>query len=385
MSTNTELVTGGRTPTDSVVRRVWDSSKRSRPVLIVDVVLIMAFAVTQPVFLHWDNIQNLMVGVSVLAIIAFGQTFVLLTGAADLSVAATSALCGYLLGTLLTHGMPAGFAIVLVLLFGAVLGGLINGMFVGVLGLSFFVVTLASMTAFTGAVNLWSDTKSILIESPFLAHITRDNYFGLPSPVYAMIAVLLILAYVQNFTMWGRDVYAVGGNISAARLSGIRTERVLIGVYALVGVCAAIGGILTAGQIGVSSPTVDGNLPLQAIAAVLLGGASLAGGAGGVGGTLLGVIFLGVLQNGLGLAGIPSFWQQVLTGVILLLAVLGDRLTGWSTKRFMPFAGLGRKGAAAQVASVTADSRVEGGPEATPEEGVDALPDRAPDHQSSSK
>lgn len=343
----------------AALRRVWDSSKRSRPVLIVDVALIIVFALTQPVFLHWDNIQNLMVGVSVLAIIAFGQTFVLLTGGADLSVAATSALCGYLLGTLLTHGMPAGLAIILVLLFGAALGGLINGMFVGVMGLSFLVVTLASMTAFTGAVNLWSDTKSILIDSSFLAQLTRDNYFGLPSPVYAMIVVLLVLAYIQNFTMWGRDVYAVGGNISAARLSGIRAERVLIGVYALVGVCAAIGGILTAGQIGVASPTVDGNLPLQAIAAVLLGGASLAGGAGGVGGTLLGVIFLGVLQNGLGLAGIPSFWQQVLTGVILLLAVLGDRLTGGSTRRFKLLAGPGRKGAAAQVASGTIDSRSE--------------------------
>jgi len=184
------------------------------------------------------------------------------------------------------------------------------------------------MTAFTGAVNLWSDTQSIFVTSDVVAGVARDDFLGVPAPIWVTALVIVVAVYVQNLTMYGRDVYAVGGNQAASRLSGIRVERVLIGVFAWAGLCAAIGGVLVVGQVGVASPTVDPNLPLMSIAAVLLGGASLAGGAGGVGGTLLGVAFLGVLQNGLSLAGIPSFWQQVLTGAILVLAVLGDRLTG---------------------------------------------------------
>lgn len=322
--------------TNGLARRVWKSSKRSRPVLLIDVVLIVTFAITQPVFLQWTNLQNLLIGVAVLSVIAFGETFVLLTGAADLSVAATATLVGYMFGKILEAGVPPGVAIVCAVVFGALLGGLINGVFVGVLRLSFFVVTLASMTAFTGIVNLWSGTQSISISSSLMTDLAINKHLGIPGPIWIMAIVLVIFVYIQNFTMFGRDIYAVGGNVTAARLSGVRTERVLIGVYALVGVTAAIGGLLTVGQLQTASPLVDPNLPLNAIAAVLLGGASLAGGAGGVGGTLLGVVFLGVLQNGLGLAGIQSFWQQVLTGVILVLAVLGDKMSSGALAQLIP-------------------------------------------------
>lgn len=295
--------------------------------LIVDVVLIGVFAITQPVFLQTDNLTNLLVGTSVLAIIAIGQTFVLLSGAADLSVAAIATLTGYFLGRSLEANTPAVLALLLTLVFGAALGGLVNGFLVGKLRLSFLVVTLASMTAFTGAVNLWSDTESIFVDDTLVVSLTRNDLLGIPAPIWIMVLVVAVAAYVQNFTMYGRDIYAVGGNMAAARLSGIRTERVVIGVFAWAGVCAAVGGIVNVGQIGVASPTVDPSLPLMAIAAVLLGGASLSGGAGGVGGTILGVVFIGVLQNGLSLAGIPSFWQQILTGLILVVAVLGDRFS----------------------------------------------------------
>ncbi|GAA3529089.1 ribose ABC transporter permease [Amycolatopsis ultiminotia] len=311
-----------------VGRRIWNSSRRARPVLAVDVVLVLVFAVTQPMFLDRDNLLNLLVSTSVLAVISIGQTFVLLGGAADLSVSAIATLSGYLLGKALAAHVPAGLALAATLLFGTALGAVVNGFLVGRLRLSFLVVTLASMTAFTGAVNLWSDTKSVFVTDDVVAAIARDDFFGVPAPLWVTGLVILVAAYIQNFTMYGRDIYAVGGNQAAARLSGIRVERVVIGIFAWAGLCSAIGGLLVVGQIGVASPTVDANLPLMTIAAVFLGGASLAGGAGGVGGTVLGVVFLGVLQNGLSLAGIPSFWQQVLTGAILVLAVLGDRLSG---------------------------------------------------------
>lgn len=320
---------------NSLARRVRVSSKRSRPVLLIDIIMIVTFAVTQPVFLQWSNVQNLLIGVAVLSVIAFGETFVLLTGAADLSVAATATLVGYMFGHLLQAGVPSGLGLVLAVIFGALLG-VVNGLLVGVLRLSFFVVTLASMTAYTGVVNLWSNTQSITVSSSLMTNLAIKSHLGIPGPIWIMAIVLLICVYIQNFTMFGRDIYAVGGNVTAARLSGVRAERVLIGVYALVGMTAAIGGLLTVGQLQTASPLVDPNLPLNAIAAVLLGGASLAGGAGGVGGTLLGVVFLGVLQNGLGLAGIQSFWQQVLTGVILVLAVLGDKLSSGALAQVVP-------------------------------------------------
>ncbi|MTD54690.1 ABC transporter permease [Amycolatopsis pithecellobii] len=331
-STETESTTVGAVSNQrgyaDIRGRIWNSSRRARPVLVVDIVLIAVFAITQPMFLDGDNLINLLVGTSVLAVISIGQTFVLLSGAADLSVAAIATLSGYLLGKALDAGLPGWSAVVLMLVFGTALGGLVNGFLVGRLRLSFLVVTLASMTAFTGVVNLWSDTKSVFVTSGLVDAVARDDVLGIPAPIWVTAVVVLVAAYIQNFTMYGRDVYAVGGNEAAARLSGIRVERVVIGVFAGAGLCSAIGGLLLVGQIGVASPTVDPALPLMAIAAVFLGGASLAGGAGGVGGTVLGVVFIGVLQNGLSLAGIPSFWQQVLTGAILVLAVFGDRLSG---------------------------------------------------------
>jgi ribose transport system permease protein len=207
-----------------------------------------------------------------------------------------------------------------------VLGAVVNGGLIGRFRLSFFVVTLASMTGLTGAVNLWSGTQSFTVNSPVALDIGVNAILGVPAPIWIMIIAFGLSLWLQRWTYFGRDVYAVGGSLKAARLSGVRTTRTLITVYGISAFCAAIAGIITVGRIGVAAPNVDANLPLQAIAAVLLGGTSLVGGSGGVGGTVLGVIFLGMLQNGLSIAGVPSFWQQVVTGIILVLAVLGDHL-----------------------------------------------------------
>jgi ribose transport system permease protein len=143
-----------------------------------------------------------------------------------------------------------------------------------------------------------------------------------------MAATFLVFLYVQTRTYFGRDIYAVGGGMIAARLSGIRTSRTLVMVWAVAGAVAALAGIIAVGRIGAAAPVPDDTLPLNAIAAILLGGSALTGGVGGVGGTALGVLFIGVLQNGLSLSGIPTYWQQIVTGIILVIAVLGDRLQG---------------------------------------------------------
>jgi ribose transport system permease protein len=149
---------------------------------------------------------------------------------------------------------------------------------------------------------------------------------GIATPIWIMAGVFLIAFVVLRWTYFGRDVYAVGGNLDAARLSGIGVTRTLVAVYAIVGLAAALGGVVQAGRLGASSPIVGADIPLSAAAGVLLGGTSFSGGVGGVTGTAVGVVFIGTLQNGLAIRGVSSFWQQVLTGAILVLAVGFDRI-----------------------------------------------------------
>lgn len=314
----------------SADRRFRLGSVRFLPVLVVTVLLYVGLAATQPGFATQTNMLNLLTAVSVLFIIALGQTFAVITSGADLSVAALGALMGIFFAKIITAGLPGWPALVLTLVLGTLVGAAVNGFLVGALNLSFFVVTLASMTAFTGIVNLWSETQSFLVASPVAMQLGLQSYLGVPGPVWIMLAVYLVLLYVQRYTFFGRDVYAIGGSVAAARLSGVRTTRTYLAVYALSAFCATLGGILAIGRVGVASPVVDATLPLSAIAAVLLGGTALSGGVGGVTGTAIGVLFIGILQNGLSIAGVPSFWQQVVTGVILVVAVLGDR--EWSAR-----------------------------------------------------
>ena len=306
--------------------RTWAATRHFRPVLAVTVVLFVVLTATQSSFATQTNLENMLTAVSVLWVVSLGMTFVVLTAGADLSVGALAALAGIFFAKMIGAGVPSWPALILTVLFGAAIGAFLNGPAIGKLGLSFFVVTLASMIGLTGVVNLWSNTQSFIVESTLPASLGIDKYAGLPAPIWIMIGTLLVALYLQQWTYFGRHVYAVGGSLTAARLSGIRTSRTIMGVYALSALCATIGSIITIGRIGVAAPTVDVNLPLQAIAAVLLGGTSLSGGVGGVGGTAIGVLFIGILQNGLSIAGVPSFWQQVVTGVILLLAVTIDQV-----------------------------------------------------------
>jgi ribose transport system permease protein len=304
----------------------WHGTRLFRPILVVTILLFVILAPTQNGFLTWQNVQNLLTGVSALWIISLGMTFVLITAGADLSVSAVAALTGIFLAKIISGGVPGWPAVILTLIFGTVVGAVINGGLIGRFRLSFFVVTLASMTALTGVVNIWSGTQSFTVNSPVALQIGVNNVLGMPAPIWIMIIMFVLSLWLQRWTYLGRDIYAVGGSLTAARLSGVRTTRTLVIAYGIAAFCATIAGIITVGRIGVAAPNVDPNLPLQAIAAVLLGGTSLTGGSGGVGGTIVGVIFLGMLQNGLSIAGVPSFWQQVVTGIILILAVLGDQL-----------------------------------------------------------
>lgn len=316
---------------------IWASTRPFRPVLAVVVILFALFAVWQPGFRTMLNVQNLLASVSILFIVSMGMTFVLVSGGFDLSVGATAAFCAVFLGKVLDGNILHGpLALVATIIVGALVGGILNGVFVAVLRLSVFVVTLASMTALTGVVLVWTKTQSIYVTDPVVDQISISRVFGVQTPIYIMVVIFLIFLFIQKRTYFGRDIYATGGSYTAARLSGVRTERTLIMVYAVTGACAGLAGAIGVGRVGAATPQVDPGLALQAVAAVLIGGTALTGGAGSVVGTVFGCLFIGILQNGLNMVGVESSWQYVVTGVILLLSVLGNRSGG---RRKSVFAG----------------------------------------------
>jgi ribose transport system permease protein len=307
----------------------WASTRAFRPVLTVVVLLFAFFALWQPGFFSSLNLQNILASISVLWIVAMGMTFVLVSGGFDLSVGATAAFCGIFLGKVLeAHLMPGPLAVVATILVGALLGGLLNGLFVAVFRLSVFVVTLASMTVLTGVVLIWTKTQSVYVTDPIVAQISISRILGIQTPIYTMIVIFAIFLFIQRRTYFGRDIFATGGSYTAARLSGVRTERTLIMVYTVTGACAGLAGAVAVGRVGAATPQVDPGLALQAVAAVLIGGTALTGGAGSVVGTAFGCLFIGILQNGLNMVGVASSWQYVVTGIILLVSVLGGRLGG---------------------------------------------------------
>jgi ribose/xylose/arabinose/galactoside ABC-type transport system permease subunit len=292
-------------------------------ILVLLIVMIIFFTITQERFFTLSNFTVILTSSSILWVAAMGLTFVMIAGGFDLSVGSMMALSGIALGYFSNQlDLNLAVAIFLTLLF----GGLINGLAIGKLGLSFLVVTLGSSTLFIGLTQFWSGTKTSAIENKNLQILAYESLFFIPNQVVVMILVYLILLYVQKFTLFGRDIYAIGGNKEAAKLSGINTVRIIVLVYALAAGFAALAGVIQDARIGAASPQVGQNLIFTATAAVLLGGTSFSGGVGGVSGTVVGVLFLGVLQNGLSVAGVADYWQLIVTGLILIGAIGLDAL-----------------------------------------------------------
>jgi ribose/xylose/arabinose/galactoside ABC-type transport system permease subunit len=296
-------------------------------VLILFVAVFVFFALTQQRFFTSGNIDALLTSGSILWMVALGLTFVMLTGGFDLSLGSLLALSGIAMGVFMTQwGIPVGWAMAMTVAFGVLVGGLGNGVLIGKVGLPFLVVTLGTLTLYGGLVNLWSQEVTTQVPSATLTALAFNNALGVPISVWVMVGVWLVALYVQRSTYFGRDVYAVGGSADAAQLSGVRVSRTLIAVYAIAGGLAGVAGVLQVARIGASSPQVGGTVIFDAAAAVLLGGTSFSGGIGGVGGTAIGVLFLATLQNGLSVSGVADYWQQIVSGGILIVVVTLDRV-----------------------------------------------------------
>lgn len=286
--------------------------------------LVIFSAMTQDRFLTEVNITNILRSNSSLFLLAMGSTFALVSGGVDLSVGSNLALTGIAMSQF-AEAMPIGTAMILALLL-ATACGTANGVLIGAFGLSPFVVTLGSLAALRGFALIWTDGRTVTFTESFIVKLGDGSWGRVPVPAVIMIGSLIVCWYLLRFTYFGRDVYAVGGNEQAANLAGIHVDRVRIGVYAISGFFAGAAGVLLTGRLVSASPTVAQGWELTAIAAILLGGTTLAGGVGGVAGSAIGVLFLGTINNSLTLADVSSFWQFVVTGVVLIAALGFDRL-----------------------------------------------------------
>jgi ribose transport system permease protein len=290
------------------------------------ILIIVIITILNPGFLSVSNLMNVLRQVSINALIAFGMTFVILTGGIDLSVGATLALTGAVTAGMMASGMDPIFAMLLGLLLGAVLGA-VNGIIIAKGKVAPFIATLATMTIYRGLTLVYTDGRPIsgLGDSMTFQMLGKGYFLGIPIPVVTMIISFGILYFILKKTTFGRRVYAVGGNEEASILSGINADRIKIYVYSLLGLLAALASLILTSRLNSAQPTAGEMFELDAIAAVVLGGTSLTGGRGWIVGTLIGALIIGVLNNGLNLIGVPSFFQQVVKGAVILLAVLLDR------------------------------------------------------------
>ncbi|MFI0811167.1 ABC transporter permease/substrate-binding protein [Streptomyces echinatus] len=287
------------------------------------IVLVIALSALSGDFLTTDNLLNIGVQAAVTAILAFGVTFVIVSAGIDLSVGSVAALSATVLAWSATqHGVPVALAVVLAVATG-VAAGLVNGFLIAYGKLPPFIATLALLSVGRGLALVISQGSPIAFPDS-VSHLGDTLGGWLPVPVLVMVLMGLIAAFVLGRTYIGRSMYAIGGNEEAARLSGLRVKRQKLAIYALSGLFAAVAGIVLAARLSSAQPQAADGYELDAIAAVVIGGASLAGGTGKASGTLIGALILAVLRNGLNLLSVSAFWQQVVIGVVIALAVLLD-------------------------------------------------------------
>lgn len=308
------------------------------------------FGIMAPNFVSLSNFLIMFKHIAIVAILAIGMTYVILTGGIDLSVGSIAGLSGMVAGGLILQGLtiaPLGIVIypsipvvVLVSLALGALIGVINGVLIARFRVAPFIATLGMLYIARGAALLLSNGATFpnLVGNPDYANqgfpwLGSGVVLGIPVPVWLVVALALAAAFVAARTAFGRRVYAIGGNERAALLSGVRVDRIKIAVYAISGICAALVGLIVASDLVAAHPASGETFELSAIAAVVLGGASLAGGRGTIAGTIIGACVIGILGDGMVMMGVSEFWQMVIKGAVIIAAVVLDQVQRWLTER----------------------------------------------------
>lgn len=318
------LVKGGVVPASIRRTQVGKFVIANGGMLLALLVLGAFFSLMSPAFFTASNALNVLRQISINAIIALGMTFVLLIGGIDLSVGSVVAAAGCFMVSALLLGAPLWAGVLVGLLLGALIG-MLNGLLIARAGLVPFIVTLATMIMARGLAYVYTDGRPTISDDPGLSYLGNGYLGPLPVPVVIMLVWFAVCSVVLNRTRFGRHVYALGGNREAARFSGINIARVTTLVYVICGFSAGLSGVILAGRMSSGQPIAGQGFELDAIAAVVLGGTSLAGGKGKLSGTLIGALVIGVLNNGLNLIHVSFYYQLMIQGLVILGAIYLDR------------------------------------------------------------
>ncbi|MBH0237702.1 ABC transporter permease [Methylobrevis albus] len=283
----------------------------------------LGFATTS--FWSANNISNLLRQGAMIAILAIGQTFVIITGGIDLSVGAITGFTSVIVALLLQSGLPIWAAVILTLMLGAGIG-IFHAFGIVQLGLPPFIITLATLTSLRGIGLLITNGATISITNDTFTEFSRNDFLGIPNLFWMVIVVGLPAWVLLHHSRFGRYLYAVGSNAEAARLSGINVKGIIYLAYTISAVCASFVGLLLAARIGIGNATQAEGWELQAIASSVIGGTSLFGAVGSVHGPLLGAFILATINNGANLMNVNSFWQRIITGVLIIVIVYFDQL-----------------------------------------------------------
>ncbi|MDT6940841.1 ABC transporter permease [Brucella pseudogrignonensis] len=299
------------------------------------------FSFAAPNFLSTANLILMSKHVALNAFLAMGMTFVIITGGIDLSVGSIVGLCGMVAGGLLIYGIDLGIGytmyfnvieISLITLAVGVAVGFVNGLLITRLNVAPFIATLGTLYVARGLALLSSDGQTFPnlvgredLGTQGFGFLGAGSILGLPVSIWILVVVALTAAYIARYTPLGRQIFAVGGNERAARMSGIRVDRVKMFVYMFSGFCAAIAGLIISSELMASHPATGNSFELNAIAAAVLGGTSMSGGRGTIGGTIIGAFVIGILSDGLVMMGVSSFWQMVIKGLVIIIAVVVDQ------------------------------------------------------------
>jgi erythritol transport system permease protein len=325
--------------TISIIKNYLDKGKT----IIALIGLIIVFTILSPNFLNGSNLIIMSKHVAQTAILSVGMTFVVLTGGIDLSVGAICGLSGMIAGGLIYEGLVLNLfgitiyfsvpVIILISLAFGMLVGWLNGILVTRFNVAAFIATLGTMFICRGAAMLRSNGKTFpnLVGKPEFGNtgfpfLGTGTIIGIPVSIWIMIILVAVTVYISTKTPFGRYVYAVGGNENAARLSGIKVNKVKIIVYVISGACAAMVGLIISSELVASHPATGESFEMNAIAASVLGGTSLAGGKGSILGAIIGAFVIGVLNDGMVMVGVSSFWQTVIKGVVIILAVIFEQM-----------------------------------------------------------
>ena len=291
------------------------------------IVLIVLASVLSPYFLQPANLLNVARQVSIIGIIAVGMTFVILTGGIDLSVGSMLGLVAVVAAQQLQNGVAVPIVVILALLLGTGLG-LVNGIGITLGGIPPFIMTLGMLVMARGAALTYAQGQPVSLgdAKEYFDWLGRGTIGGIPVPVFIFAIVAIVSAVVLRFTTFGRYIYAIGSNREAARLAGVKVRAYTAAVYVISGFLAGLTALIWISRLTVGEPTAGTGTELDAIAVVVIGGTSLFGGEGGIGGTVIGAIIVGVLANVLNLLGVSPFTQQIVTGALIVLAVLLGRI-----------------------------------------------------------